>query len=110
MQKVVRILRDTSRTQEDRVVKDLSEFCVILQESVYGERYRLEIIESGIKTYEKQVKRAEDGICPLFWPKGYPGRDTKKKERKKKMVKVAWYRPSDMSAVIGPIRDNTYVD
>ena len=104
MQKFVRILRDTSRTQEDRVVKDLSEFSVILQESVYGERYRLEIIESGIKTHEKQVKRAEDGICPLFRPKGYQKR---MKKRMKKIVKVAWYRPSDMLAVIGPIRDIT---
>ena len=57
VQEVVRILRNTSRGYEDRIVKDLlSEFSVILQESGYGERYRLEIIESGIKTYEKQVK------------------------------------------------------
>ena len=86
MQKVVRILRDTSRTQEDRVVKDLSEFCVILQESVYGERYRLEIIESGIKTHEKQVKRAEDGICPLFRPKGYQNEKKNEKNGKSCMV------------------------
>ena len=81
VQEVVRILRNTSRGYEDRIVKDLlSEFSVILQESGYGEWYRLEIIESGIKTYEKQVKRAEDGILPIILAKGIPKR---RKERKK---------------------------
>ena len=56
----------------------------------YSEKFRLEVISSGVAGYEKQLARAEAGTCPLYRPKGY----MKEERRKKKLIKKrSWYKP-----------------
>ena len=93
IQEVIRILRNTSRRLEDSVkTQFLTEFSLRLKESGYAEKVRFEIIKRGVEGFEKQVEKDENGVCPLYRPKGYE----KEQRRKKKMrVKSSWYKPYD---------------
>jgi hypothetical protein len=72
VQEVVRILRNTSKRLDENIKTHyLNEFSLRMKESGYAENVRLEVIKLGVRAYEKQVKRADDGICPLYRPKGY---------------------------------------
>lgn len=93
MQEVVRTLRNTKRSLPEEVKTNfLSEFALRMKDSGYTCKFRKEVIEGGVKAYEKQVVRDETGQCPLYRPKGY-----KKDERAKKKAisKVSWYKPFD---------------
>ena len=57
----------------------LTEFSLRMKESGYHEKMRGEVMRRGIETYEKQVEREVNGICPLYRQKG-----DKKKERRTK--------------------------
>ena len=61
-----------------------------MKESGYSEKFRLEVISSGVAGFEKQLSRAAEGICPLYRPKGYK---TEERRRKKLVAKRAWYKP-----------------
>ena len=63
-----------------------------MKDSGYSAKFRREIIESGMKGYEKQVQQEREGIRPLHRPKGYMETERRKK---KKVKKAAWYRPHD---------------
>ena len=66
IQEVVQILRNTSRDIDDPVKnQQLTEFSLRMKESGYHEKMRREVIRRGIETYEKQVEREVNGICPL---------------------------------------------
>jgi len=91
VQEVVRILRNTSAELDKGVkVGFLNELSRRMKISGYPEQIRLDVIKSGIETYEKQRERDRTGICPMYRPKTY-----KQKERKKKkeINKVSWQRP-----------------
>ena len=91
IQEVVRILRNTSRGLNDSVKTHfLSEFSLRMRESGYPENVRLEVIKMGVGAYEKQVKREEEGICPLYRPKGYKHEE---RTKKKKRTKMSWCKP-----------------
>ena len=90
-QEVIRILRNTKQDLPDETKNNfLSEFSLRMKESGYSERFRLEVISSGVAGYEKQLARAEAGICPLYRPKGY---NSEQKARKKLISKRSWYKP-----------------
>ena len=36
------------------------------------------------------MKRDEDGVCPMYRPKGYKAEE---REKKKRLKKVSWYKP-----------------
>ena len=63
-----------------------------MMESQYPEKFRREVMEGGIRGYEKQVQRHNEGICPLHRPKGY---EADERSRKKNVQRVAWYKPYD---------------
>ena len=90
---VMRILRNTSREQPQEVKKFyLSEFSQRMRMSGYSERFRREIMVSGIRGYERQLKDSDDGVCPMHRSRGY-----RKEERMKEkyMKKRSWYKPCD---------------
>ena len=90
-QEVVRILRNTKTTLPDDIKNGfLSEFSLRMKESGYSERFRLEVITSGVAGFEKQLARAADNICPLYRPKGYKAEE---RRRKKLISKRSWYKP-----------------
>ena len=90
-QEVVRILRNTKKELPDRVKNSfLSEFSLRMKESGYSERFRFEVISSGVACYEKQLARSVAGTCPLYRPKGYKAED---RSRKKLISKRSWYKP-----------------
>ena len=78
-------MRNTSR-EEKAEVKNffLSEFSLRLQASGYPARFRYQVIEAGIRTFEKQVERDTLGICPLYRPRSY------NEEERKKDVRYIW--------------------
>ena len=90
-QEVIRILRNTKKELPDSVKNDLlSEFSLRMMMSGYSEKFRMEVISSGVAGYEKQLARAEAGTCPLYRPKGY----MKEERRKEKLIKKrSWYKP-----------------
>ena len=90
-QEVIRILRNTKKELPDSVKNDLlSEFSLRMMMSGYSEKFRLEVISSGVAGYEKQLARAAAGTCPLYRPKGYE----KEERRKKNLIKKrSWYKP-----------------
>ena len=61
-----------------------------MKESGYGAAFRLEVISCGLESYEKQVQREVDGVCPLYRPKGFKEEE---RRRKKKLARTSWYRP-----------------
>ena len=90
---VIRIMRNTSRDVPDEVRRFfLSEFAQRLRMSGYPEQFRREILVAGLKGYDKQVRKSDNGECPLHRPKGY----RMEERRRKKMIKRrAWYKPFD---------------
>ena len=66
----------------------LNNFMVKLKNSGYNEKFRLEILDSALKAFEKMLEEDKMGIKPLFRP-----RDWKKEERDamKKDKKLNWY-------------------
>ena len=90
---VIRIMRNTSRDAPDEVKKFfLSEFSQRMRISGYPERFRKETLVAGLKGYEKQLKRNDDGVCPLHRPKGYRVNERQKEKIAKKRI---WYKPYD---------------
>ena len=89
----MQIHRNISRrlTEEVRTTA-LSEFSFCLKESGYSHKERLAIIQEGTKAYERQLERDRAGVCPLYRPKDYKQEE---REHRKKISKVAWYRPHD---------------
>ena len=93
IQEGVRILRNTSRRLgSNEQVRHLNEFSWRLKISGYEDYERREIIMLATKAYEKQVRKDEQQITPLYRPKGYM-----KDERKimKASKKTTWYKPYD---------------
>ena len=90
---VIRIMRNTCREAPIEVKRCyMSDFANRMRASGYRERFRREIIESGMKGYEKQVQRNNRGERPLYRWKGYMREE---REEKKALKKRAWYRPHD---------------
>ena len=63
-----------------------------MKDSGYKPKFRQEVIEGGVKAYNKQIERDRTGVCPLYRPKGYMKQE---RTQKKTMSKVAWYKPFD---------------
>ena len=45
---------------------------------------RLEVIQSGIRTYERKLRKEEDGVEPVNKPKNYLAANYRRKCRRKK--------------------------
>jgi hypothetical protein len=74
-----------------------------MQQSGYTPKLRQNIIRSGIEAYEKQVKRADEGVCPMYRPKGYA---IEERIKKKAIKQVAWHKPYDSVLFCPPTPDS----
>ena len=99
-QEVLRILRNTKRTVPwSQKAEMLSQFALRMKDSGYSEHIRQEIIEGGVKGYENQLERDLAGVCPLYRPREW---DREERDKKKKIKKVAWYKPADTVLFLPP--------
>ena len=92
-QEGIRRLRNTSRSLPWSLKAEiLSEFSHKLMISGYNEKFRLEIIQSAVRGYERQCQVADNGGTPLYRPRSYQRAD---RQRKKLLTPIGWYRPAD---------------
>ena len=92
-QEVIRRLRNTRRSLDWSVKADiLSLFSHSLMVSGYPESFRLEVLQAGVKGYQAQCDRHDNGGQPLHRPRSY---NSAERTKKKAIVKTAWYRPYD---------------
>ena len=90
-QEVIRRLRNTKRSLPWEVKAEiLSEFSNSMRRSGYSEEFRLDVIRSGICSFERICQTSDEGGTPLFRPREYQSEERK---RKKLMTKSSWYRP-----------------
>ena len=69
-QGVIRIQRNTSKQlPKETVVKHLDEFSASMKASGYSERFRLEVIKSGLEGFERMTKVEEEGGRPVNRPR-----------------------------------------
>ena len=93
VQEAIRRLRNTSRELPwDLKAQILSEFSNKMMISGYSEQFRLEVIQSAVRGFEKQCEKADKGIAPLHRPREF---QTEQRWKKKHMTKTAWYRPNN---------------
>ena len=71
-QEIIRSLRNTSRELEWKTKAEIiSQFSHSLMCSGYSERYREEVITSGMKGFDKQLERSVKGEVPLHRPREF---------------------------------------
>ena len=100
LQEVVRICRNTSRRlPEETKITALSTFSFRMKESGYSAEKRLKVLQDGTNAFAKQVERDQNGVCPLYRPKGY---DKVNRRNRKALSRVSWYRPHDTVIFIPP--------
>ena len=69
-QEVIRIHRNTSKhLPKETVVKHLDNFSASMKASGYSERFRLEVIKSGVEGFEIMTKVEEEGGRPVNRPR-----------------------------------------
>ena len=94
VQHIVRIIiitdKVTSRvwTSLKSKPKIVSEFSNKMMISGYSEQFRLEVIQSPVRGFEKQWERADKGITPLHRPCEF---QAEQRWKKKHMNKTSWY-------------------
>ena len=91
VQEAIRRLRNTKRELPWSLKAEiLSEFSNKMMISGYSEQFRLEIIQSAVRGYERQCEAADRGERPLHRPRDY---QTEQRWKQKAMTKTTWYRP-----------------
>ena len=68
-----------------------------MKDSGYNERFRWEIIDSGVKGYEEQVKKDKDNVRPLYRSRFW-NREERKEE--KELKKKGWYKNGGHSSIV----------
>ena len=89
-QEVVRICRNTRQGLPwEKTAEKLSDFSQRLKASGYNEDYRLQVMQSGVKGYDKMVVVAGSGGRPISRPKMW---EEDKLQKKKDHQKTNWYK------------------
>ena len=63
----------------------------------WSEKFRLEMIQSGICGFEKQCRVSDAGGRPLYRSRSY---EAEERRRKKALTKTSWHRPADAALFI----------
>ena len=88
-QEAIRILRNTiSDISWDRKAEMLTDFCLRMELSGYPEAYRLTIIQSAPKAWERMKEADRTGTRPLYREKEWMQVERQKEKERKK---GAWY-------------------
>ena len=89
----LRRLRNCSRelpwTEKAAILSDFSHKLML---SGWDAKARHDFIMAGLIGYQKQLERADAGICPLYRPWDW---DREARDKKKLLTKTSWYRPQD---------------
>ena len=89
-QEVVRIQRNTRRGLPwETTVRHLNHFSERLKLSGYSQDYRFQIIQAGVKGYEKMVEVEDAGGRPVNKPRTW---EEDLRQKKKELQKSSWYR------------------
>ena len=92
VQEGIRRLRNTSRELPWQLKADiLSEFSHKMMMSGYNAKFRLEIIQSAVRGYDRQCDAADRGIRPLYRPRDFQAEERRKS---KLLTKTSWHRPA----------------
>ena len=70
-----------------------------MKDSGYSEKFRLEIVQGGVRGFEKQVERDVSCECPLYRPGEF---QREERDKAKKLKRVAWQKPSDSVLFVPP--------
>ena len=82
---------------EEEVAQILSRFCQKLRLSGYGEKFRREIIDAGVKAYEEQIRVEEAGGRQRFRTRDC---DREERRKKKKHGKYNWWKKPGRSGAV----------
>ena len=89
-QEVVRIRRNISlELPWETTAKHLNNFSARMKASGYGEKYRLEVIKSGVESFEKMVMEEKNGGRPINQGRTW---NEDQRQKKKELQKKNWYR------------------
>ena len=89
-QECLRRLRNTKIDLGQEVQnRHLSEFMVKLKRSGYPEKYRIEVLDSARKAFEKMMKDDNEGVKPLYRSKDWNLEERKLEKRNRKLN---WYK------------------
>ena len=70
-------------------MKHLSDFSARMRASGYGERYRLEVIKSGVEGFEKMVAEEKNGGRPINQRRTW---NEDQRQKKKELQKKNWFK------------------
>ena len=99
-QELIRRLLNCSKELPCRSkAKHLTDFMQLLKNSGYSETFRLEILNSGLKGYNKILCAERDGVRPVYRPKGWKESARWLEKRKKK---GNWLGPFWKSSIFVP--------
>ena len=69
---------------DQHIVPHLTEYCRRMMAAGYSQTYRKEIIRNAVNIYDGKLQDDEDGVQPLYRPRGYRKVERRKEKRKKK--------------------------
>ena len=89
-QECLRRLRNTKVELGEKVqMKYLNEFMIKLKNSGYGQKYRMEIVDSAMKAFEKMIEDDKNNIKPLYRSKNW---NIVERKQLKENNKQNWWR------------------
>ena len=89
-QEVVRMRRNISLDLPwETTVKHLNDFSARMRASGYGERYRLEVIKSGVEGFDKMVAEEKNGGRPINQRRTW---NEDQRQKKKELQKKNWFK------------------
>ena len=92
-QEILRVLRNCSRRLPwSEVCAHVETYLARMQYSGYHRRFRTEVVMSALNAYDKMVKRDEEGVEPLYRPRGWNEVERAKRRRAKK---GDWFKGGD---------------
>ena len=84
-QECLRRLRNTKIELGPEIQRrHLSQFMLKLKNSGYNEKFRLEILDSGLKAFNKMVENDKNGIKPMYRNRNWNSEERQKSKSKKK--------------------------
>ena len=92
-QEILRVLRNCSRRLPwSEVCAHVETYLARMQYSGYHRRFRTEVVMSALNAYDKMVERDEEGVEPLYRPRGWNEVERAKRRRAKK---GDWFKGGD---------------
>ena len=89
-QECLRRLRNTKvELGEDVQIKHLNDFMVKLKNSGYDKKYRIEVLDSAMKAFDKMKEDDKKNIKPLYRSRSW---NTEERNKSKEIKKQSWWK------------------